>query len=269
MDSPEVGQAGHPGLVHAQVIDGVGLITLDDPSRRNSLSAVMLQQLQDALARFRTDKVRVVVLGDRPDAKVFSAGHNIRELRTDCDPLSYDEPLERALRAIRSYPGPVIVMVHGSVWGGAFDLVCSCDLVVADETSEFAITPANLGLPYNMTGLLHLLNRLPLNLIKEMFFSAEPISAEQAKEWHIVNHLVPAGQLMDFTMDLARKMTAKAPLSIAVVKEQLRILTDEHAISAQAAERIEELRRYVWQSKDYKEGIAAFFEKRHPVFKGE
>ena len=257
------------GLVRADVIDGIGLITLDDPARRNTLGAAMLQQLQTALARFKSDQVRVVVLCDSPEAEVFSAGHNIHELRTDRDPLSYDEPLERTLRAIRAYPGPVIAMVHGSAWGGAFDLVCSCDLVVADDTSEFAITPATLGLPYNMTGLLHLINRLPLNLIKEMFFSAAPIGAQQAKEWHIVNHLVPEEQLFEFTMDLARKMTLKAPLSIAVVKEQLRILTDEHAVSAQAAERIEELRRYVWQSKDFKEGIAAFCEKRQPVFEGE
>ena len=63
-------------------------------------------------------------------------------------------------------------MVHGSVWGGAFDLVLSCDLVVADETATFAITAANLGLPYNITGLLHCLGRLPINLVKEMFFTA-------------------------------------------------------------------------------------------------
>jgi methylmalonyl-CoA decarboxylase len=146
-------------------------------------------------------------------------------LRTDSDPLGYDEPLERTLRAIRSYAGPVIAMVHGTVWGGAFDVVCSCDRVVADATSTFAITPANLGLPYNTTGLLHLLNRLPLNLIKEMFFTAAPISTPQAKEWQIVNHLVPAAELRDFTLEMARKMTAKAPLSITVVKEQPRILT--------------------------------------------
>ena len=87
------------------------------------------------------------------------------------------------LRAIRVFPAPIVAMVHGSVWGGAFDLVLSCDLVVADETASFAITPANLGLPYNTTGLLHFLGRLPINLIKEMFFTAEPVDAQKAKEW--------------------------------------------------------------------------------------
>ena len=93
--------------------------------------------------------------------------------------------------------------MHGSVWGGAFDLVLSCDLVVADETASFAITPANLGLPYNTTGLLHFLGRLPINLIKEMFFTAVPVDAQKAKEWLVVNHLVEAAELESFTLKLA------------------------------------------------------------------
>ena len=256
-------------LVHSETIDGVGILTLTDQHKRNALSAEMLQQLRDALAAFATAKLRVVILTDDPDARVFSAGHDIAELSTTSDPLGYDEPLELTLRAVRAYPGPVIAMVHGSVWGGAFDLVCSCDFIIADETSTFAITPANLGLPYNTAGLLHFINRLPLNLIKEMFFTAAPIPAQHAKEWHIINHLVPAAQLRDFTLDLARKIVPKAPLSIAVVKEQLRVLTDEHAISSESAERIAALRATVWQSQDMKEGIAAFFEKRKPNFQGK
>ena len=106
------------------------------------------------------------------------------------DPLAYNDPLEELIRAVRTFPAPVIAMVHGSVWGGAFDLVLSCDVVIADETAMFAITPANLGLPYNTTGLLHFLGRLPINLIKEMFFAAAPVDAQKAKEWLVVNHLV-------------------------------------------------------------------------------
>ena len=261
-------EAHSPLLLRSEVADGVGVLTLTDPQKRNALSAAMLQQLQAKLAEFAAQQVRVVILCDDPGARVFSAGHDIHELRTDRDPLAYDEPLEKALRAVRSYPGPVIAMVHGSVWGAAFDLICSCDILIADDESEFAITPANLGLPYNTPGLLHFLSRLPINLIKEMMFTAAPIPAQQAKDWHIVNHLVPAPELRDFTINFARNITMKAPLSIAAVKEQLRVLTDDHAVSAQAADRIAALRRTVWESRDMKEGIAAFFEKRKPAFQG-
>jgi methylmalonyl-CoA decarboxylase len=86
-------------------------------------------------------------------------------------------------------------MVHGSVWGGAFDMVLSCDIVIADETASFAITPVNLGLPYNTTGLLHFIGRLRLNVVKELFFTAAPADAKKALEWGVINHLAPSAQL--------------------------------------------------------------------------
>ena len=97
-------------------------------------------------------------------------------------------------------------MVHGTVWGGALDLVLSCDLVTADETASFAITAANLGLPYNTTGLLHFVGRLPINLIKEMFFTAAPVDAQKAREWLLVNYLVGSAELETFTLGLAETM---------------------------------------------------------------
>ena len=169
--------------------------------------------------------MRAVVLRAAAGLRVWSAGHDIRELpRGRRDPLAYNDPLERLLRAIRTFPAPVVAMVHGSVWGGALDLVLSCDLVVADETATFAITAANLGLPYNTTGLLHFVGRLPGNVIKEMFFTAAPIDARQAREWLLVNHLVGSAGLEHFTLELAATMASKSPMAIAVIKEQLRVL---------------------------------------------
>jgi methylmalonyl-CoA decarboxylase len=200
---------------------------------------------------------------------VWSAGQAIDELpRGRRDPLGYNDPLERLLRAIRTYPAPVIAMVHGSVWGGAFDLVLSCDLVTADETAAFAITAANLGLPYNITGLLHSLGRLPLNLVKEMFFTAAPLDAQKAREWLVVNHLVGPAELERFTLDLAATIASKSPMAMAVVKEQLRVLTDYQPIAAHVYERVQGLRREAYDSGDYLEGLTAFAEKRPPIFRG-
>ena len=82
-------------------------------------------------------------------------------------------------------------MVHGSVWGGACDLVLACDLVVADETASFAITPAKIGLPYNVVGMLNFMSHLPLAVVREMFFTADPIDARRAERIGLVNRLVP------------------------------------------------------------------------------
>ena len=247
-----------------------GVITLTHPAKRNALSHDMMHALTEAFARFVEEKIRVVVLRAEPGVKVWSAGHDIDELPLGgTDPLCYADPMEETLRAIRMFPGPVIAMVHGSVWGGAFDLVLSCDMVFADETATFAITPVNIGLPYNTTGLLHFMGRLRLNVIKELFFTAAPVAAEVALKWGIVNHLLPASELEAYTMDAARRMAEKAPLAMAVIKEQLRVLCDHQPIAAQTFERIQDMRRQVYQSADYREGIKAFQAKRPPHFSGE
>jgi methylmalonyl-CoA decarboxylase len=247
----------------------IGTITLNNMAKRNVLSSALLDALTAALEDFKAQSVRVVIVRGQPGIKVWSAGHDVRELRRGHqDPLGYADPLEQALRAIRSYPGPVIAMVQGSVWGGAFDLVLSCDMIIADETSTFAITPVNLGLPYNTTGLLHCLNRLPVNFIKEMFFTANPVKAEAAEHWGIINHVVPSTEIETFTQTLAQHIATKAPLAIAVVKEQLRVLTDFQPVAAQVFERIQNMRREVYESADYQEGVDAFLEKRKPDFQG-
>ena len=247
----------------------VGVITLADQHKRNAIGARMANGIIDALASLRAQNVRTVVVRAAEGMSVWSAGHDISELpRGRRDPLGYDDPLEGMLRAIRTFPAPVVAMVHGTVWGGALDLVLSCDLVIADETASFAITPANLGLPYNTTGLLHFVGRLPLNLIKEMFFTAAPLDAQKAKEWMVVNHLVASDELEAVTLELAAIMATKSPMAMAVIKEQLRVLTDYQPIAAQVYERLQGLRRQAYDSSDYLEGLRAFAEKRQPIFHG-
>ena len=261
------GEAG--GAVRTEVLGHVGVITLSDLRRRNVLSARMVNGVVAALGSLQAQKARAVVLRAAAAMDVWSAGQAIDELPLGGrDPLGYHEPLEQLLRAIRTFPAPIIAMVHGSVWGGAFDLVLSCNLVVADETATFAITAANLGLPYNISGLLHCLGRLPFNLVREMFFTAAPLDAQQAREWLVVNHLVGSAELEGFTFELAATMAAKSPMAMAVIKEQLRVLTDYQPIAAHVYERIEGLRREAYQSSDYLEGLRAFAEKRPPVFRG-
>lgn len=256
-------------FIGSRVADGIGTITLANAARRNALSHGMMDAISAALAGFQQQEVRVAIIQAEAGATVWSSGHDIGELPVGgLDPLRYADPLEHTLRAIRRFPGPVIAKVSGSVWGGAFDMVLSCDLVVADPSARFAITPVNLGVPYNTTGLLHFMGRLRLNVIKELFFTAAPADAAQALEWGIINWLVPAGEIDGFTQALALRMAAKAPLAMAVIKEQLRVLSDEVPIAAQTFERLQDMRRMVYDSADFREGIAAFHEKRPPRFTG-
>jgi methylmalonyl-CoA decarboxylase len=261
-------ETGNAVLVLSELNDAVGILTLNQPAKRNALSEALVEEMIAAMADLKTRGARAVVVRAAADAKVWSAGHDIGELPQGADPLQFSDPLERLLREVAEYPGAVIAMVHGSVWGGATDLVLSCDIVIGDETSSFAITPANLGLAYNTAGLLHFMQRLPLNFVKEMFFTASPVAAEDAARWGILNHLVDSTQLETFTFEMAQLITTRAPLVQATVKEQLRLLAQAAPLTPDTFERIQEMRQRVYQSEDYVEGIRAFREKRRPEFRG-
>lgn len=254
-------------FIRSSVADQIGTIAFDHDAKRNALGADLIAEVLNALEQFETDRVRVVILRSASGGKVWSAGHDISELpKADVDPLPYDDPLEQLLRAVKHFPGPVIAMVQGSVWGGACDLIMACDLVYGDETSAFAITPAKLGLPYNVVGFLNFLNRLPLNVAKEMFFSGELIPASRAQGVGIVNEIVPAAELEAHTYAMARTIASRSSQSIAAAKDAMRVLSESSAISPSTYEYLHGLRRRVYFGADYHEGVSAFLEKRRPHF---
>jgi methylmalonyl-CoA decarboxylase len=248
----------------------IGTITLAHPEKRNALSATMVAEVIAALDSFKARQARVAILRAQPGATVWSAGHDVGDLPAGRrDPLGWDDPLRHLIREVEQFPAPVVAMIEGSVWGGACETALACDLIVAAPGASFAVTPAKLGVPYNVSGMLTFLNAAGLRIVKEMAFTARPISAERAERLGVINHLVPADQIEAFTLDLAKTIAGNAPLSIAVMKEQLRILAGAHPMSPQGFERVQGLRRLVYDSDDYLEGLRAFREKRKPVFTGQ
>jgi methylmalonyl-CoA decarboxylase len=248
----------------------VGIATLNNPQKRNCLSNELLAELLAALDGFEARKARVILLRAQRGAPVWSAGFDVRQLPdAGRDPLSYDDPLVQVIRRIQTVPAPVIAMIEGGVWGGACDVALTCDLAVGCPTASFAMSPAKLGLPYNSAGILHFMNVVGPRVAREMFFTARPIPAERALQLGILNSLVPTEVLESYTLEMARTIADNSPLAIGVLKEQLRILSNSHPLSPEAFERLQGLRRRVYDSRDYLEGKQAFLEKRRPVFKGE
>lgn len=256
-------------FVKSSVENHIGTITLHDPKTLNSLSGALIKDLLRTLDSFRDEGVRVVILRALPGSKTWSAGHNVSELPKHArDPLTYSDPLRVAIRKIQEYPTPVLAMIEGGVWGGACEVVMACDMVIAAESATFAITPARLGVPYNIGGVQNMIGSVPMAVVKEMLFRAKPISAQRAYEVGIANYVVPTDQLEAKTLELAEDMLANSPLVITLLKEETHVLAHALALSAETFERIQSVRRRIYDSEDYQEGIRSFFEKRKPVFQG-
>ena len=256
-------------LVGITLIERTGILQLNRGEKHNSLNGDLMRELMSGLDTLVADGARVVILRAAPGVKVWSAGHDINEIpEPRRDPLGYFDALETLLRKVQDCPVPVIAMVEGSVWGGACDLCAACDLIVAARGAAFAMTPAKIGIPYNASGLIYFTNLLGVNKAKEMFFTAQPVSVDDAWNNGFVNHVVAAEELEPFTMNLAATIASNAPLAVRSIKAEFRLLSRGHHIDAETAEQIQAIRRQVYDSEDYAEGIRAFKEKRPPQFQG-
>lgn len=251
-----------------QIADQVGIATISKPPV-NPLSSDVCDRLLESFDAFEEARVRVVIIRADPTTKIWSAGHDIREIPLDGDDaVTWTTGFERVLHRVRSCPVPVIAMLHGSVWGAACDLAVTCDLAIGTPETTFAITPVKLGISYNTAGMSHFIGVLPLHIVKEMVFTGEPLSANDAYRFGLLNRLVGRETLEETTMQIARTIASRAPLAVAVLKAELNSLTKGSPLSADEFELIQAARRTAFQSDDLKEGVKAFFDKRPPVFQG-
>ena len=258
-------------LILVELEGDIGTITLNNPARRNCICTKLVDEIVAALDGLERDGARVVVLRALPGSKVWSAGHDIDELPVHGrDPLDYEDSLETLLRKVQAPPLPIIALVEGSAWGGACDLITSCDIVLCSQEATFAITPAKLGLPYNPSGLVHFIHTVGPHKAKEMLYTARPISADEAVDARMVNHkaATPA-EAEALAYSIARSIADNAPLAVRALKRQFRMLLAGQMLPAEIFEMIQGMRRTVYESEDYLEGILAFKEKRRPRFVGK
>lgn len=241
-------------------------IDLANPQRRNALNDALLEELIAALTR-AVEHSRVVILGAESTSGVWCAGFDITSLPTDGSiPDPATSPFDRALAALRELSIPVIAVVDGGAWGGGCNLALACDLIVATREACFAITPAKLGVAYDSAGVADFLAAMPANIAREMFFVAEPLDAARLEILGVVNRLCDSpASARESAHELALTIAARAPMSLTSIKAEI---AAQCSPAAADHVRLQYLREQAWASDDFREGRAAFTERRPPEFRG-
>ena len=244
---------------------GVAILTLNNPDRRNVLSTLVLETLQDYLARFQEDPdVRAVVL--RSSGPVFSSGHDLNEM-VDRDHDSYEAVFTlctQVMEAIRLLPKPVIAQVQGLATAAGCQLVATCDLAVAGESARFATPGVQIGLFCTTPGVA-LARAVNTKKAMEMLLTGIPISAADAQDAGLVNRVVPDEELEENVLELARHIAGASSQTLSIGKPAFyrQIELDRPAAYELAqAVMVDNL-----EKEDAQEGISAFLQKRPPQWK--
>ncbi|MCW2778302.1 MAG: Enoyl-CoA hydratase/isomerase [Frankiales bacterium] len=254
-------------LVRYDVDDrGVATLVLDDPSTKNSLSDPLMDELIARLEQARDDDaVRVVVLTSA-DEKTFSSGGNLRAFADDAPIVQKYAGLDRFPRAYTLLGGlgkPTLCAANGDVLAGAFGLALACDLIVAKEGVRFGCPEINVGVfPFMISALIY--RSVPRAKANELMLTGELITADQARELHFVNAVVPVDAFAAEVDRWSGRLASRSPLLMELGKKALTATRD--LALPDALTHLQAQLALAFSTEDIKEGVAAFREKRDPVW---
>ena len=247
----------------------VAEIVLDRPEALNALNTVMLVRFAQTCAELAPDTgVRAVVLTASGD-RAFCVGADLKErqLMTDAQWLAQRAVYRTAFGELLRLPQPVIGAVHGYALGGGCELALNCDLVVADETAQFGLPETTVGLVPGCGGTQLSMRRLGVGRAADMLLTGRRVKAAEAERIGLADRLVPAGTANGAALEMAGAIAANSPVAVRAAKRAMR---QGWGVSLPAALDIEDSAwRTAALSADRREGIAAFNEKRDPVWPGE
>lgn len=246
----------------------VGRLVLDNPARRNAISAAMWAAIPPAVEAFGADpSIGCVVLRGEGTA-AFAAGADISEFETqrsgEAAVAAYDALVEGAQHALEHSAKPVIALIHGFCIGGGLELALACDLRYAAASARFAIPAARLGVGYGVPGTLRLVATVGHAAAREIMYTGRRYDAAEALALGLVNRVLADADLDAYVAEAAAQIAGNAPLSIRASKSIIDTATRIGGDFAEGAA----LARSCMHSEDYREGRRAFLEKRPARFSG-
>jgi enoyl-CoA hydratase len=258
------------GKILQSVADGVGVITFNNPEKRNAMSLDMWEGLGHALTELRDDAdVHVVIMVGAGD-KAFVSGADISQFEKTrhnaeaSEEYSKKSAAQRALLA--DYPKPTIACIRGFCLGGGMQVAMLADIRIASDNSQFGIPAAKLGIAYGYDGLKHLVSLVGPSWARLLMYTGMRIDSVEAVRIGLVDRVVPDAELWNATAEIARTISGNAPLAIQAAKITIaQVLKDE---SHRDMDAIKNIGTACMDSEDFREGRRAFMEKRKPKFTG-
>ncbi len=246
---------------------GIARLTLNRPRQYNALSVALMAELQEALDAIAADSsVKAVIIAGA--GKGFCAGHDLKEIRAGGGRPFFEavfQQCSRLMLTLTRLPQPVIAQVHGTATAAGCQLVATCDLAVAAETTRFGTPGVNIGL-FCSTPMVALSRAVPRKQAMEMLLTGETVDAATAVSLGLINRAVPEAELADAAQSLAETVASKSPLTLKIGKEafyrQIELPLEDayaHASNVMVTNML---------ARDAEEGIDAFIEKRPPTWEG-
>jgi enoyl-CoA hydratase len=258
------------GKILQKIDDGVGVITFNNPEKRNAMSLEMWEGFGSALIELRDNPdVRVVILTGAGD-KAFVSGADISQFEKTRHNAEASEEYSRKSAAQRAlladYPKPVIACIRGFCLGGGMQVAMSADIRIASNNSQYGIPAARLGIAYGYDGLKNLVSLVGPSWARLIMYTGMRIDSAEAVRIGLVDRVVPDGELWNATMEIARTISGNAPLAIKAAKITIAQVVKDPAERDMAA--IKAIGTACMDSADFREGRTAFMEKRKPKFQG-
>ena len=254
-----------------EIDQGVALLTLNRPDNLNSFNAEMHQAMRAALSQIRKDaSVRALVITG--SGRGFCAGQDLGDRNVAASDPAPDlgESIEKRynpmLRTLRDLPLPVICAVNGVAAGAGANIALACDITLAARSASFIQAFCKIGLIPDSGGTWTLPRLAGMARAKGMALLGDKISAEQAESWGMIWRCVDNDQLMEEAMKLARHLATQPTKGLALIKRAMNASANNTFDEQLDLER--DLQRLAGRTEDYREGVAAFMEKRQPSFKG-
>lgn len=248
----------------------IATVVFNRPHVRNAFNLAMWSALPgvvDGLAR-DPDVRAIVFRGAGEDA--FASGADISEFRANrkdrASAEAYNARTAAAAHAMETCPKPTVAMIHGYCMGGAVAVALACDLRFSSDTGKFGIPAGRLGIIYGLHAVKRLVSLVGPAVAKDILFSARVLDAQEALRAGFVQRVVPAADLAAHTYDYLARVSENAPLTIQGAKLIIEAIVEDGGVAKQ--DDIAQLLLRAFESADYKEGTAAFLEKRRPRFIG-